>query len=315
LEGYELARYRSMLIDSSRWDGFEFRDDDIVISTPPKCGTTWMQMMCALLIFQDPELPRPLTELSPWMDVQTATIQSVFETLQAQEHRRFIKTHTPLDGLPHAERVTYLCVGRDPRDVALSWDNHFSNMNLEVVIGARAAAVGLDDLAELLPDGPPPRTGDPVQRFWEWVDADAPPTEILTSLKGTLHHLGSFWSQRDSSNVVLFHFADMQADLDREMRRLAAALAIPIDEGRWAALVSAATFDHMRTRATELAPQVKIDGFWNDTSRFFNQGSSGQWRSVIGTGEVERYDARVRKLSTPELAEWVHTGWHGAAWQ
>lgn len=35
-----------------------------------------------------------------------------------------IKTHTALDGLPWDDRVTYVCVGRDPRDVALSWDNH-----------------------------------------------------------------------------------------------------------------------------------------------------------------------------------------------
>jgi hypothetical protein len=45
------TRYRSILADSSRWDGFAFRPGDIVISTPPKCGTTWTQMLCALLIF------------------------------------------------------------------------------------------------------------------------------------------------------------------------------------------------------------------------------------------------------------------------
>src|SRR5204863_157457 len=102
--------YRGVVSDNARWDGFEFRDGDIVISTPAKCGTTWMQMMCALLIFQDPELPRPLTELSPWVDVQTDTVENVFASLAAQQHRRFIKSHTPLDGLPDDERVTYIGV-------------------------------------------------------------------------------------------------------------------------------------------------------------------------------------------------------------
>ena len=46
------TRYTSIVCDSSRWDGFEFRDGDIIISTPPKCGTTWTQTICALLIFQ-----------------------------------------------------------------------------------------------------------------------------------------------------------------------------------------------------------------------------------------------------------------------
>jgi aryl sulfotransferase len=46
-----LIRYSNMVWDSARWEGFELRPDDIVISTPPKCGTTWTQMICALLIF------------------------------------------------------------------------------------------------------------------------------------------------------------------------------------------------------------------------------------------------------------------------
>lgn len=40
-----------MTTDSSRWDGFKPRDGDVIISTPPKCGTTCIQMICALLIF------------------------------------------------------------------------------------------------------------------------------------------------------------------------------------------------------------------------------------------------------------------------
>ena len=47
-------RYQSPDEDSARWDGFPFRAGDIVISTRSKSGTTWMQMICALLVFQDP---------------------------------------------------------------------------------------------------------------------------------------------------------------------------------------------------------------------------------------------------------------------
>jgi len=61
-------RYQSPDEDSARWLGFPFRDGDIVISTRSKTGTTWAQMICALLIFQTPELPAPLAQLSPWLD-------------------------------------------------------------------------------------------------------------------------------------------------------------------------------------------------------------------------------------------------------
>ena len=114
----ELVRYYTVVEDSARWNGFRFRDDDIVISTPPKCGTTWTQMMCALLIFQTPTFDRSLDLISPWLDMLTRPLDRVVADLDAETHRRFIKTHTPLDGLPFDEHVTYICVGRDPRDVA-----------------------------------------------------------------------------------------------------------------------------------------------------------------------------------------------------
>ena len=53
--------------DGARWLDFDFRDDDIVISTRSKSGTTWSHMICALLILETPDLPRPLAELSPWL--------------------------------------------------------------------------------------------------------------------------------------------------------------------------------------------------------------------------------------------------------
>ena len=95
-----VRRYVGTVFDSSRWDGFELRPGDIIISTPPKCGTTWTQMICALLVLQEPELPLPLDTLSPWIDMVTRARKEVFADLAAQTHRRFIKTHTPLDGIP-----------------------------------------------------------------------------------------------------------------------------------------------------------------------------------------------------------------------
>src|SRR5579871_2632917 len=149
-------RYRSFLQDSARWNDFPFHSGDIVISTPAKCGTTWMQMICALLIFQKPDLDKPLTKLSPWLDMLMQGKADVFAQLAAQQHRRFIKTHTPLDGLPIHDEVTYICVGRDPRDIAVSMLNHRANMKLEVFAKAMQEVIvkdGIDD--PIFPPRPP----------------------------------------------------------------------------------------------------------------------------------------------------------------
>jgi hypothetical protein len=267
-----------------------------------------MQMICALLIFQDPVLPCRLTDLSPWLDMQTAPLAEVVRALEAQSHRRFIKTHTPLDGLPFDERVTYVGVGRDPRDVALSFANHFDNMNLEVLFSARAEAVGLDDLAELMPEGPPAIPADLNERFGQWVQEDFDPGGGTPCLALTVHHLGTFWDRRSEDNIVLFHYSDLQADLAVEMRRLADSLGIAVDEEAWPTLVSAASFQSMRSRADELAPAIDVAGFWHSNTSFFNKGANGQWRAVIRDEQLRRYEIRLRELAAPDLAQWATNG-------
>ena len=55
--------------DSTIWNDFDFRDDDIVISTYAKSGTTWTQQIVAQLLFgPDPDLE--VAEMSPWLDLR-----------------------------------------------------------------------------------------------------------------------------------------------------------------------------------------------------------------------------------------------------
>jgi hypothetical protein len=299
-------RYKIFIGDSARWQGFAFRSDDIVISTPPKCGTTWTQMICALLVFQTAVFDRPLDLISPWLDMLTRDIESVRADLEAQTHRRFIKSHTPYDGLPHDPAVTYIAVARDPRDVFCSWDNHLSNMNMEAMITAREKAVGLEDVMEQLAKGPPVRADNEIDRFWEWADDDAPITEQV-NLHYTIHHLQTFWDAREEPNVVLLHYDDLQADLEGEMRRLAERLHIEVDDDRWPELVGAARFENMRANAVSVAPDTS-NGIWNSNSQFFNRGRSGQWRELLDADDLARYDRRLAELAAPELIRWLHEG-------
>jgi len=306
--GETRRRYRTFVADSARWDGFEFRGDDIVISTPAKCGTTWMQMLCALLIFRTPELPAPLAELSPWLDMQVRPLDAVRRDLGAQTQRRFIKTHTPLDGLPFDPSVTYLFVARDPRDAAQSWDNHMANMDFDVFITARIAAVGADDLEELGITGPPPAPPeDPVARFWEWIEGAAFGSELV-GLETLVNHAATFWARRDEPNVHLVHYGDLRADLGGQMGRLAAILEVdePGDE-----LVAAAGFEAMKSRADELIPNSDTP-FWRDQRQFFDQARSGGWRTFMDEEGEQRYAKALGALAPDDLATWLHTGWLGA---
>jgi len=301
-----LARLSNFLQDSSRWDEFTFRPDDIVISTPPKCGTTWVQMITALLVFQTPELPAPMSTLSLWLDARMAAKRQVFADLDKQTHRRFIKTHTARWGLPIAKGVTYICVGRDPRDVALSWDDHMANVDRTVIgmkIFAAAAIDGVDPPP--LPD-PPPEDVDQSARakFWRWVLDDTSPTSVSSSLLATVDHVQSFWAVRDADNTVLLHYDDLKADLAGQMRYLADRLGIDVPTRQWPSLVKAASFEQMRSRPSMTAPEA---GLFTDDAAFFRKARKAAWREILDNEQdLRRYNERAAALAPAELLAWLH---------
>src|SRR3954468_12955687 len=86
-------------------------------------------MICALLIFQTAELPARLDALSPWLDFLATSKDEGYARLAAQDHRRFIKTHTPLDGIPIDDRAIYLVVARQPLDMAVSLYHQGNNID------------------------------------------------------------------------------------------------------------------------------------------------------------------------------------------
>jgi aryl sulfotransferase len=298
------VRYRSGVHDSDRWRRFAARPGDIIVSTPPKSGTTWMQMICALLVFQHADFDRSLDLISPWLDMQIREIDDVIADLDAQAHRRFIKTHTPLDGLPYDPAVTYICVGRDPRDVGVSWMHHSDNLNLPALFNARDRAVGNADLAEMYRDREPVPS-DPLARFWRWVDESSEGELAHVGLASTMHHLSTFWEVRAQPNVVLVHYEDLQCDLEGEMRRIARRLDIEVDDERFPGLVAAAGFDAMRERADEIAPDASF-GILANNRAFFRSGGKGQWRDLLDEAGQRRYAERVQQLAPPALIEWVH---------
>ncbi len=290
------VRYTSPDEDSARWTGFPFRAGDILISTRSKSGTTWMQMICALLVFQIPALPAPLADLSPWLDWSVRPRDEVYAQLAAQQHRRFIKSHTPLDGLPHDPRVTYIVTGRHPLDMAVSLYHQGDNLDRRRLRALRGQPE---------PDGrvAAPR---PALRHWllAWIHDDPDPRRSLDSLPGVMMHLAGAWRRRDEPEVVLVHYADLVADLDGEMRRVAGRLAASIPDAVWPSLVEAASFESMRSRAGERVPDPS--GVLVDPTAFFRRGASGAGAELLTAEELEEYHRRVAALASPEMLAWLH---------
>jgi aryl sulfotransferase len=301
--GQPWRRYAGFISDSERGARFRFRPDAVVISTPSKCGTTWMQTIVGMLLLDRIDLGVPLSSISPWLDMLIHSEEETFSILEAQTHRRFIKTHTPLDGVPGLDSLTYLTVTRHPLDAALSLRDHHSNMDHEQLERLRIEASGAfsDEGSDEAPEE------DPVEYLRWFIDHEQPPDGAgPDDLADYCHQIRTYWNARQAPNVHLFHYADMWNDLDGEMRRVADILGVSVDEQRWPEFVDAARLKSMRAKADVASPEAEYD-LWQSPERFFRAGGTRDWASLLSPADIAHFEERLRGLAG-DMAEWCVSG-------
>jgi aryl sulfotransferase len=293
--------YQNHHLESTRWDRYAPREGDVVISTSYKAGTTWMQTIVANLVFPDGDLPGGVTEISPWLDVRTRPGDEMFDRIEAQTHRRFLKTHLALDGIPIHPQVQYVVVGRDARDVFMSLWNHYSNHTPE-------ALSLLNDTPGRVGDRFPACDGD-IRKLWRnwitrgWFDWECDGWPYWSHL----HHAQTWWDRRQLPNILFVHYNDLLADLDGEVRRVASWLGIDVPEEKWPRIVDAATFDTMKRNADKIVPDAEM--LWKGGGRtFINKGTNGRWRDVLTAEDLALYPKAVERTLSPDCARWLEAG-------
>jgi aryl sulfotransferase len=292
--------YQNSFMDARRWNGYRPRDGDIVVATYPKSGTTWMQRIVDLLIHQTPDA-RPIMETYPFLEaVMMAPIEVQLATLEAQTHRRALKSHLPFDSLPVFDTVKYIHVARDGRDACFSMHNHIRGLTpegLRIVMGG----VGPDD--EPLPTVPE----DPLAFYRQWIgDAEAGRPTWTMGLPYFDFEM-TYWRERSAPNLLLVHYNDLKADLEREMSRIAAFLDMDCPAKRLAELAAAAEFAVMKTQGDALLPKAKT--MWDHgADRFLNKGTNDRWKDVLTAADLARFEALADARLTDGAKAWLQAG-------
>lgn len=279
-------------MDSTLWNDFAFRDDDIIVGTYAKSGTTWTQQIVSQLVFAGaPDVP--VHEISPWLDLRIMPPDTK-DKLAAQTHRRIIKTHLPLDALVFSPKAKYLYIARDGRDVVWSMYNHHCSAN----------ALWYEAL-----NNTPGRVGPPIEKpdpdirryFQTWLDRDGVPFWSFWE------NIATWWQARNVANVKLIHFANLKADLEGQMREIARFLDIEVPENHWPTLVEHCGFEWMKQNAEKVAP---LGGaiFEGGADKFINKGTNGRWRDVLTAEDNARYEAMALEKLGPDCAHWLKTG-------
>ena len=294
---FELPRkQREMMnhhMDSTVWNDFQFRNDDIIIATWGKSGTTWLQQIVGQMIFGGSDEIN-INDISPWVDLRVPPKPEKLAMLEEQTHRRFLKTHLAVDALVFSPSAKYIYIGRDGRDVLWSMYNHHARAN---------------DLWYETVNDTPGRVGPPIERpttdirqyFHEWLDGNGYPFWPFWP------NVQSWWDIRDLPNVKLLHFNNLKADLAGEMGKLAAFLEIDIDETAWPGIVERCTFDYMKNNADKVVPMAGAV-FEGGGKTFINKGVTGRWHDILTAEDIEKYETLSARNLTPACAHWLATG-------
>ena len=285
----ERKLYIGALTDNRRWDQVNIRPDDVFVVTPPKCGTTWMQTIVALLLSGDPEVETELSIKMPWVDIRFREMEEVAARLEGMDHRRSMKSHTPMDGLPHDKNGQYLCVLRHPLDAHFSYRNHIQN-----------TPGNLLDL--FFPEGDDDTT---FKRFLdgagEGFDTDAMPLALI------IQHFKAARALAHHPNVTLFHYADMTRDLAGTFEKVADLIGVRHPPEVMKGLVAAATFDNMKENAIRFAP-AGGKGFFKSDTEFFHSGSSGKWQGQLSAAQMDGYNWAMDQYLNAEERRWLECG-------
>jgi len=293
--------YNNHSLNSLAWDGFKPRSDDVIISTSLKAGTTWMQTIVGNLIFQDQEMPAPLWELTPWLDSRGGSISEKLNILEKQTHRRFLKTHLPLDALPYFSELKYIYVGRDGRDIFMSLWNHYRHLQPDVI-------EWYNDFPARANDPFPPCPDDIHEFFQMWISKSWLSWEHDGfPFWSVFYHLRSWWVYRHLPNILFVHFNNLLNDLDGQMRIISNYLKIEINEKIWPALVNKATFKTMKANAKDV---VYGEGNFliGGADRFIYKGTNGRWKGVLTKGELDMYEKKTTNQLSPDSKQWLEFG-------
>jgi aryl sulfotransferase len=280
---------QTQMSDTQRWDHVTLRADDIIVASWGKTGTTLTQQMVYQLVTGGSDDVAAI-EASPWIERRAGgPVEIIAAMLEAQTHRRVMKTHAPFEATPFLGTIKYIYIGRDARDVAWSLHNH---VLLEV---EQLKALGVEQLEALGVSEQDLDLPGAREFYLRWLET---PDEAPGQEPSFWVNAQSWWNQRHRSNVLLLHYAHLIADLSSEMRRLAAFLDIPIDEARLPSLVERCGLDYMRRQAagSRFPP------------RFFNKGTNGRWQGVLSREDVAVCDAVAGRKLTPDCAHWLKTG-------
>lgn len=264
VEGIPLIKYFAEALGPLQ--SFKPLPDDLLISTYPKSGTTWVSEILDM-IYQGGDVEKcrraPIFIRVPFLEFKGPGIPSGMETLMETPAPRLLKTHLPLALLPQVlldQKTKVIYVARNAKDVAVSY-YHFYRM------------------ATVHPD---PGTWDEfLERFMAGE----------VSYGSWYQHVQEWWELGRTHPLLYLFYEDMKEDPKREIKKILKFLGRSLPEETVDHIVQQTSFKEMKKNSMTnytLAPPEIMD---HSISAFMRKGIAGDWKTTFTVAQNERFDA------------------------
>ncbi|KAF6144417.1 hypothetical protein GIB67_024644 [Kingdonia uniflora] len=260
---------------------FEAQDDDVIIISPPKAGTTWLKALIPTILNGprgckniDDQEDDPLVKITPQLVVLTLEDQ-IFSVkndrnpdLSTIPSPRIFHTHLPYTSLPNSiknSKCKIVYISRNPKDVFVSlW--HFMNYHRDDKQGLFPIEKAFDSFC------------NGVHFFGPYFD-----------------HVLEYWKKSlDSPSKILFlKYEEMKSDSKNELRKLALFLGRPfVEDEEVENVLWKCSFERLKNLEVNKNGIEPHSGLAN--SSFFRLGTVGDWKNSFTPEMEERINGIAR---------------------
>ncbi|XP_010134821.1 PREDICTED: sulfotransferase 1 family member D1-like [Buceros rhinoceros silvestris] len=251
-------------------EAFQAQPDDLLVSTYPKSGTTWLSEILDI-IYQDGSVEKcqrdAIYNRVPFLEYKEPGMPSGVELLEKTPSPRLVTTHLPVQLLPKSfcdKNCKVIYMARNPKDVVVSYYYFYQ-------------------MAKTHPD---PGT---LAEFLETFMAGK------VAYGSWYEHVQGWWEKKQEKQLLYLFYEDMKKDPWQEVQKILRFLGKEMAEEMVERILHHTSFQEMKKNPSANYNSVPTALMDHSISPFLRKGIIGDWKNHFTVAQNERFNQHYQK--------------------
>jgi hypothetical protein len=258
---------------------FKTRPTDILITTAPKAGTTWMQQILYQLKTGGDDSFVSIDQVAPWLELprNNQSWQQSLACFEQLPNPRIFKTHCTYMQTPGVDTARIILSSRDPRDCCVSFYHHVMSMT--------DAALKYFNMTR-------------PQSFAEYF-------ESWMSFGAWYRNVQSWWPHINAANVLWLRYQDMVTDLPTAVQQILTFLDWELDESKAEKILEYCSFSWMKQHAEKFVARSEAGESLFKPGGFIRKGQVGDHNSLMSPKQEQQILDRAKAILPEDCLSFI----------